>query len=79
MSEAPLSTGPAVEPPSPVVDRLTYRPSEVAQMTGLSEPFIYKLIADGEIPSVRVGRSICVLRDDLVGFMQARRTAGGAS
>ncbi len=58
---------------------LSYRPVEVAEMTGLSKPFIYKLIADGKIPSVQIGRSICVLRDDLIAFMQDHRTVGGAS
>jgi excisionase family DNA binding protein len=57
---------------------LSYRPVEVAEMTHLSEPFIYKLIAQGTLPSVRVGRAILVMRDDLLAFMQANRT-GGAS
>jgi excisionase family DNA binding protein len=55
---------------------LSHRPVEIAEMTGLSSGFIYKLIAQGSIPSVRVGRSLIVLHDDLMAFLDAHRSGG---
>lgn len=38
--------------------RLLFRPVEVAQMSGLSRAFIYRLIERGALKSVRIGSAV---------------------
>lgn len=47
------------------MERLLLRPGEVAEMTGVGKSKCYELIATGEIPSVRIGRSVRVPSDAL--------------
>jgi excisionase family DNA binding protein len=42
------------------MERLAYRPTEVAVVIGLSRSKVYELIARGEIPSIRLGGKILV-------------------
>lgn len=42
------------------MERLAYRPTEVAAVIGLSRSKVYELIARGEIPSIRLGGKILV-------------------
>ncbi len=49
--------------------RITYRPVELARMTGLSRSAVYKLIQTGDIASIRLGGSYLVRKetvDDLL-------------
>ncbi len=46
-------------------DRLLLRPREVAAATGLSRSMVYDLIGRGELPSIRVGKSVRVPVADL--------------
>jgi len=55
---------------------LSHRPDDVAELTGLSKPFVYKLISEGRLPAVRIGRSISVMHVDLVAFLDAHRSGG---
>ena len=57
---------------------LAHRPRDIADLTGYSKPFVYKLIADGKIPAVRVGRSVRVMHADLVAFLESHRDGGDA-
>ncbi len=41
-------------------DRLLLRPREVAVATGLSRSMVYALINRGELPAIRVGKSVRV-------------------
>jgi excisionase family DNA binding protein len=41
-------------------DRLLYRPREVAEITGMALSYVYRLIASGELPSLRHGRLVRV-------------------
>ncbi len=52
---------------------LALKPSAIAEQTGYSKQFVYKLIAEGRIPAVRVGRSVRVMHVDLVAFLEAHR------
>ena len=45
---------------------------EVAQMLRLSRAKAYALTASGELPSVRLGRSVRVRRDRLEAWLDAR-------
>lgn len=42
------------------IEKLLYRPSEVAQATGYSRSKTYSLIASGIIPSIKIGKSVRV-------------------
>lgn len=42
------------------VEKLLYRPSEVAEAMGYSRSKTYMLIASGVIPSIKIGKSVRV-------------------
>jgi excisionase family DNA binding protein len=45
------------------------RGKEVAQILNVSKAFAYRLMAEGEIPTVRLGRSVRVRPEDLEQFI----------
>jgi putative molybdopterin biosynthesis protein len=49
---------------------------DVARITRLSLPMIYKLIAKGKLAHVRIGRSLRVDSADLDEFIRQRRQMG---
>lgn len=61
---------------------LTERPpmlltvADTIRETGLARAYVYRLIADGELPAVRFGRAIRVRRVDLERYV-AERLEGG--
>ena len=46
---------------------------EVAKVIRVARSRAYELVAEGEIPSVRIGRSIRVNRKELDGWLEKRR------
>ncbi len=56
-------------------DRLLLRPREVAMATGLSRSMVYELIGRGELPSIRVGKSVRVPVADLHQWIRDQATA----
>lgn len=50
---------------SAIDSKMLLRPREVVDVTGYSRSMVYALIASGEIPSVRVGRTVRVPTDAL--------------
>ncbi len=46
---------------------------EVCQALGMGKSWTYRRIKSGEIPSVKLGRSIKVRREDLEGYLESRR------
>ena len=46
---------------------------ELCQELGMGKSWIYRRIRSGEIPSVKLGRSIKVKRDDLEEYLESRR------
>jgi len=44
---------------------------EIAQLLGVSKSFAYKLIRQGMVPSVRMGRSVRVRQEDLDIFISS--------
>lgn len=84
----PAATTPALTPPDEVADALArldalsdenamlspwLSVNEVAEVTGAGLRTIRRWIADGRLPSVRVGgRSVRVHRDDLATIVQTR-------
>lgn len=49
-------------------DKIGYSIPEVAELTGLSKSYLYKLSAKGELPTTRFGNRRVILADDLVAF-----------
>jgi excisionase family DNA binding protein len=47
------------------MEKLLLKPAEVSELVGLGQSKTYELIATGEIPSVRIGRSVRVPADRL--------------
>lgn len=43
--------------------------SEVAEILNVSKAFAYRMMAQGRIPAVRLGRSVRVRPEDLEGFI----------
>jgi excisionase family DNA binding protein len=46
---------------------------EVCQELGMSKGWVYQRVRSGEIPSVQLGHSIKVRREDLEAYLQAQR------
>lgn len=63
---------------TPLSDRLLLKVPEAVAVTGYSRPFIYRLIEEGRLPSVRVGRSVRVRREDLERFIEEHMVGGDA-
>jgi excisionase family DNA binding protein len=55
--------------------RLLLKAGEVQELTGWSRPLTYRLMASGELPSIRVGRSLRVHVTDLNDFIARHRIA----
>lgn len=64
-----------VERRHPNQARLAYLPTEVADLIGQSRAQIYTYMADGSLPSIKLGRSRRILHDDLIAFLESRRAA----
>lgn len=45
---------------SPLPPRISYRPDEVAAMTGMSRRTVYRLVERGELAHFRVGSSVYI-------------------
>lgn len=56
------------------MDYLT--PKEVAELLKLSLSMVYKLLREGDLPHVRIGRSRRIRREDLEKYIQTHRTGG---
>jgi excisionase family DNA binding protein len=46
---------------------------ELCQELGMGKSWVYRRLRSGEIPSVKLGRSIKVKREDLEGYLESRR------
>lgn len=54
--------------------RLTHSPDEVVSLTGLSRIVIYRLIAAGELKSIKIGKRRLIRDADLRAFIDAQPT-----
>lgn len=55
------------------MERLLYRINEAAQMCGVSENTIRREVGYGNLPSVRVGRSLRFHKQDIDSFIQSKK------
>ncbi len=60
------------------MEKLLVRPSEAAEMLGLGRSKVYAMLASGELPSVRIGKSVRVPTEALRLWVQERVNAGDA-
>ena len=60
------------------MDRLLLRPTEAAEALGLGRAKAYQLIRDGELPSVRIGKSVRVPAAQLREWVERQAAAGKA-
>lgn len=57
---------------------LLLKPSKVAELLGLGRSQVYRMLATGELPSVKLGSSVRVPVADFQRWLEARvRRAGG--
>ena len=56
------------------VERLAYTTFEAAAAVGVSRAHIYNEMARGNLPSVALGRTRRIMRDDLLAWCQRNRT-----
>ena len=56
-----------------MMERLAYRVSEVARLTGLPKSTIYGLLRSGTLESIQVGRGVLVPADELEAFLERNR------
>ena len=63
------------------VDKLLYTPAEAAHALGLSRSTIYVLMANGQVPSVRIGNSRRIPAEGLRRYVAvlAEKATGGQS
>ncbi len=61
------------------MEKLLVRPSEAAEILGLGRSKVYAMLASGELPSVRIGKSVRVPTQALRQWVQDRVIASEAS
>jgi excisionase family DNA binding protein len=62
-----------MRPERPLEERLTLRVGEVATLLGVPERTVYRWVADGHLPVVRVGRVTLVPRRDLEEWVEREK------
>ena len=71
--EGTLSEGQASEQPTDGQVLQLFSIDEVCQALGMGKSWTYRKIKGGEIPSIKLGRSIKVKREDLEEYLEGRR------
>ncbi len=51
--------------------RLVYSPAEAAEQLGICRATLYKLLTDGTIPSVKIGRSRRIRAEALTAYLDS--------
>ncbi len=71
--EGTLSEGQTSEQPPDVQVLQLFSIDEVCKALGMGKSWTYRKIKGGEIPSIKLGRSIKVKREDLEEYLESRR------
>jgi excisionase family DNA binding protein len=58
-----------IEAPAAPPERATMTVPEAAMLLGLSESATYEAVTRGEIPAVKIGRRVLILRDRLIALL----------
>ena len=56
------------------MEKLLYRPREVAERLSLGRTVVYQLLRCGELPCVRIGRAVRVRATDLEAWVERQQT-----
>ncbi len=59
------------------IERLLLRADEAAEALGISRAKVYEIIASGELPSIRIGKSIRVSKAGLCRWIAEREGGAG--
>lgn len=54
------------------MEQLLLKPMDVAHVLGISKSKVYELLSTGELPSIRIGKSIRVSTEDLRKWVASR-------
>ena len=57
------------------MQRVAYKPREVAAMCGLSRSFVYQLIARGDLRAVRIGRAVVIPAREIERLLENKNPA----
>ena len=57
------------------MQRVAYKPGEVATMTGLSRSFVYQLIRRGDLRSIRIGRAVLIPAREIERLLENKNPA----
>ena len=57
------------------MERLMLKPDEAAEILGLGRSKLYQLLADGTLPSVRLGRSVRIPAESLRQWVREKAEA----
>ncbi len=57
----------------PLTEKLAYRMKEAAEQVGCCERLIWGFIKSGELKAARLGRSVRIMHDELVRFLESRQ------
>lgn len=52
------------------LERLAYTPEELTKILGLSRCFVYKLLKEGKIASIRLGKRIIIPKEAVINFLR---------
>lgn len=55
------------------VEKLAYSVPEAAAMSGLSKDYVWKLVASGDLSSIKAGKRRLIRAEDLRAFLEERR------
>jgi excisionase family DNA binding protein len=60
------------------MDKLLLRPTEAAELIGIGRSKVYELLAQRELPSIRIGASIRIPVDQLRAWIERKAAASPA-
>lgn len=66
-------TGNADTETANATERLAYSPDHAADIADLGRTSIFRALARGELPSLKVGRRRLILREDLHAWLHSKR------
>ncbi len=61
------------------MEKLLLKPMEAAEMLGIGRSRTYEMLAQGELPSIRIGRSVRIPVDALQLWIREQETGAGIS
>lgn len=76
-SVPPVSPPPPPAPPAGA-DRMAYTTRDFAQRLSISESFVWKMLGDGRLNAVKIGRRVVIPHSEATRLLAMRREASPA-